>query len=156
MKKINKNAYQEKRYSVDGLITVALIVAIVSLAMIVGGICLFVKGCSVSGVWATIWRIAIGLVLALFGGSFGWVSIMMFFTASDMIKVKKGNVSDVDNSAMGTVNVAKCSKCGEKIEDESEFCHKCGAKIDGYIKCSCGHKNKMEAEFCTKCGKNLK
>ncbi len=156
MKKLDKKAYQEKRYDKGHLTIVGVIVAIVAIASIVGGIALFIKGCTISGVWATMWRVVLGVILLLFGGSFGWVAIMIFSTANSMIKVKDGNVSDVGNSAVGTVNVNKCSKCGEKLEDEAEFCHKCGAEVDGYIKCECGHRNKTDAEFCNKCGKKLK
>lgn len=156
MKEINKNAYQEKRYGRGTLMTVAIIVAIVSLAMIVGGIWLFVRGCIVSGVWATIWRIALGVIIAIFGGSFGWVAIMMFFTSASMIKVKDGNVKDVGNSAMGTVNVLKCDKCGEALEDGSTFCTKCGTAVDGVVTCECGAVNSADNEYCKKCGKKLK
>ncbi|MBQ7798527.1 MAG: zinc ribbon domain-containing protein [Clostridia bacterium] len=155
MKKLDKNAYQEKRYDKGHLTIVGLVIAILALAGLVGGIVLFVNGCIVSGIWATIWRIVLGLVLVLLGGSFGWVAIMILATANSMIKVKDGNVSDVGNSAMGTVNINKCSKCGEKLEDEAEFCHKCGAEVDGYLRCDCGAKNKVDAEFCIKCGKKL-
>ncbi|MBQ8522826.1 MAG: zinc ribbon domain-containing protein [Clostridia bacterium] len=156
MKKIDKNAYHEKRYDKGHLTIVGIIVAMVALASIIGGIVLFVQGCMIGGVWSIIWRVVLGIVLILFGGSIGWVAIMILATANSMIKVKDGNVSDVGNSAIGTVNINKCSKCGEKLEDEAEFCHKCGAEVEGYIKCACGHKNKTEAEFCEKCGKKLK
>lgn len=156
MKKIDKNAYQEKRYDKGHLTILGLAILLLSIAGLVGGVILFVKGCAISGVWATIWRIAIGSGLAVLGIAFGWVAIMLLSTANSMIKVKDGNVSDVGNSAVGTVNINKCSKCGEKLEDEAEFCHKCGAEVDGYIKCACGHKNKTDAEFCIKCGKKLK
>lgn len=156
MKKLDKNAYQEKRYDKGHLAIVGLIVAIIAIAGLVGGVWLFVQGCLVGGVWSTIWRIILGVILVFLGGSFGWVSVMILVTANSMIKVKDGNVSDVGNSAVGTVNINKCSKCGEKLEDEAEFCYKCGAEVDGMLKCTCGHKNKTDAEFCTKCGKNLK
>ncbi|MFQ6723710.1 MAG: zinc ribbon domain-containing protein [Clostridia bacterium] len=156
MKKLDKNAYMEKIYDKGHLTIVGIIVALIAIVAIVGGIVLFVKGCIISGIWATIWRIVLSIILILFGGSFGWVAIMILATANSMIKVKDGNVSDVGNSAVGTVNINKCAKCGEKLEDEAEFCHKCGAEVDGYVKCTCGHKNSTEAEYCNKCGKKLK
>ena len=156
MKKLDKNAYIEKRYDKGHLAIVGIIVAIIALAGLVGGVVLFVQGCLVGGIWSTIWRIALGIILVLLGGSFGCVAVMILATANSMIKVKDGNVSDVGNSAVGTVNVNKCSKCGEKLEDEAEFCHKCGAEVDGYVKCTCGHKNKTDAEFCNKCSKKLR
>ncbi len=156
MKKLDKNAYVEKRYDKGHLTIVGIVVAIIALAGIIGGIALFVSGCTADGVWSIIWRVVLGVILTLFGGSLGWVAIMVLATANSMIRVKDGNVSDVGNSAMGTVNINKCPKCGEKLEDEAEFCHKCGTEVEGYIKCECGHKNKTDAEFCNKCGKKLK
>lgn len=156
MKKIDKNAYQEARPDKGHLVIVAVVVAVLALALIGGGVWLFIKGIIVSGVWATIWRIGLSIVMLLLGLPFGYVAFMMLVTANSMIKVKDGNVSDVGNSAVGTVNINKCSKCGEKLELGAEFCHKCGTEIEGMIKCECGHKNKPEVEYCNKCGKKLK
>ncbi|MBQ7880628.1 MAG: zinc-ribbon domain-containing protein [Clostridia bacterium] len=156
MKQIDKNAYQEKRYGRGHLILVAVIVAVISLAMLIGGVALFVHGCIVDGVWSTIWRIVLGVIMVLFGGSFGWVAIMMFATASAMIKVKDGNVSDVGNSAMGTVNVVKCTKCGQKLDNNATFCTKCGTQVEGVVKCECGTVNSTDNEYCKSCGKKLK
>lgn len=156
MKKLDKNAYQEKRYDKGHLTILGLVLAVLAIAGIVGGVVLFVQGCTAGGVWSIIWRIALGIILTLLGGCFGWVAIMILVTARSMINVKDGSVSDVGNSAVGTVNINKCPKCGEKLEDDAEFCHKCGAEVEGSIKCACGHKNKTDAEFCEKCGKNLK
>jgi len=156
MKKIDKKAYAEKRNDKGQLMLVGLVVALIAIAGLVGGVWLFIKGCMVSGVWPTIWRIALGIVLALLGGSIGIVAIMMMSTASSMIKVKDGNVSDVGNSAMGTVNINKCNKCGQKLEDNATFCTKCGTEVEGVVKCECGAVNSTESEYCKKCGKKLK
>ena len=107
------------------------------------------------GVWSKIWRILLGVVITLLCGSFGWVSIMMIVTAHSMINVKDGNVSDVGNSAVGTVNINKCSKCGEKLDDDAIHCTKCGTQIDSVVKCECGTVNLTESEFCKKCGAAL-
>ena len=155
MKKIDKNAYQEKRYDKGHLMIVGLLVAVLALALIIGGVILFIKGVKVDGVWPTAWRIVLSVVMVLFGLPFGYVAFMMMVTANSMISVKDGNVSDVGNSAVGTVNINKCPKCGEKLEDEAEFCHKCGAEVESVNKCHCGHKNKADAEYCAKCGKKL-
>ena len=156
MKKLDKNAYEEKRYDKGHLTILGLVVMLIAVALVGFGVWLFVKGVMVSGAWSTIWRIALAIVMAVFGLPLGYVAFMMLVTANSMIKVKDGNVSDVGNSAVGTVNVNKCSKCGEKLEDEAEFCHKCGTEVEGIVKCTCGHKNKADAEYCTKCGKKLK
>lgn len=156
MKKIDKNAYQEKRYDKGHLMIVGLVVAALALALIIGGVVLFINGIKVDGVWATIWRIVLSVLMVIIGLPFGYVSFMMIVTANSMISVKDGNVSDVGNSGVGTVNILKCDKCGEKLEEGAEFCHKCGAEVDGYVKCYCGHKNKVDAEHCVKCGNKLK
>ena len=156
MKKIDKNAYQEKRYDKGHLMLVGIVVAILALALVIGGIALFVKGVKIDGAWSKIWRIGLSTIMVLFGLPLGYVSFMMMVTANSMITVKDGNVSDVGNSAVGTVNINKCPKCGEKLEDDAEFCHKCGAEVEGANKCSCGYKNKLDAEHCIKCGKKLK
>jgi ribosomal protein L40E len=156
MKKLDKNAYVEKRYDKGHLTIVGIIVALLAIAGLVGGVVLFVQGCMIGGLWSILWRVVLGIILVLFSGSLGWVAIMILSTANSMINVKDGNVSDVGNSAVGTVNINKCPKCGEKLEDDAEFCHKCGTEVEGYIKCVCGHKNKADAEYCNKCGKKLK
>lgn len=156
MKNIDKNAYAEKRYDKGHLMIVGLVVMLIAIAGVAGGIALCVYGALANGAWSIIWRVALGIILLILGGSFGWIAIMLITTANSMIKVKDGNVSDIGNSAMGTVNINKCDKCGEKLEDNAEFCHKCGAEVEGFVKCACGHKNKIDAEFCIKCGKKLK
>lgn len=156
MKKIDKNAYQEKRLDKSHLTLAGLLVLVISLALIIGGVWLFVKGVQISGIFATIWRIVLAVIMLLFGLPLGYVAFMMLVTAHSMINVKNGSVSDVGNSAIGTVNVYKCNKCGAKLDEETEHCPNCGAKFDGTIKCECGHKNKMDSKHCTKCGKELK
>ena len=50
-----------------------------------------------------------------------------------------------DSSIDVSVNVVYCSKCGNKITDDSSFCKNCGTKI----------KNETENKFCGKCGKPI-
>lgn len=156
MKKIDKKTYSENRYDKSHLMILGLIVFVISLAMLIGGIVLIIRGAIIAKLSAIIWRAIVGGVLALLGLTFGWVSIMIMVTAGSMIKVKDGNVSDVGNSAIGTVNVNKCPNCGIKLEEDSEFCTNCGAQVEGCIKCECGCKNSLEAHNCKKCGKSLK
>lgn len=156
MKKLDKKAYSEKRYDKSHLMILGLIVFVIALAMLIGGIALIVRGAIIAKVSAIIWRAIVGGVLALLGLTFGWVSIMIMITAGSMIKVKDGNVSDVGNSAVGTVNVNKCPNCGTKLEEDAEFCTNCGTQIEGFIKCECGCKNSLDAQTCKKCGKALK
>ena len=156
MKKLDKNAYSENRHDKGHLMVLGLIIFVISLAMIIGGVALIVRGVVIAKVSAIIWRAIVGGVLSLLGLTFGWVAIMIMLTAGSMIKVKDGNVSDVGNSAVGTVNINKCPNCGTKLDEDAEFCTNCGAQVEGYIKCECGCKNSLEAQNCKKCGKALK
>lgn len=156
MKKLDKNAYSENRHDKSHLMILGLIIFIISLAMLIGGVALIIRGVIIAKVSAIIWRAIVGGVLSLLGLTFAWVAIMVMVTAATMIKVKDGNVSDVGNSAVGTVNINKCPNCGTKLDEDAEFCTNCGAQIDGYIKCECGCKNSLDANNCKKCGKALK
>ena len=155
MKKVDRDAYQENRVDKGHLTIIGWIVMILALALTIGGIWLFVKGVQVSGIFATIWRLVLSVGMILLGLPLGYVAFMMLVTAHSMINVRNGSVSDVENSAVGTVNVLKCNKCGTKLTEETDHCPNCGAKLDGTIKCECGHKNKQDAKHCVKCGKEL-
>lgn len=50
-----------------------------------------------------------------------------------------------DSSSDESGNVVYCSKCGNKIMDDSSFCKNCGTKI----------RNETENKFCGKCGKPI-
>lgn len=156
MKKIDKNAYSEPRHDKSHLTLVALVVAIIALALVVAGVWLLVCGILADGTFATTWRIILAVLMIIIGLPLGYVAFMMFVTAHNMINVKDGNVSDLGNSAEGTLNVLKCYNCGTKLDEEVDHCPNCGRKQDGIIKCECGHKNSNEATHCVKCGKNLK
>lgn len=154
-KDINKNVYKEASYGKKTLTVMSVIVILLSIAAIVGGIVLFVQGCRVSGVGSKIWRIALGVVLALIGFVFGYASFMAFFTSLSMIKPNSGNVKD-GNRAKGTINILKCDKCGHENPINAEFCKNCGESMQDFIECECGTRCPKDAEFCTTCGKKLK
>lgn len=156
MKKIN----QEKQYSSNRgrtqLMIVSIIVFLLSVAMFIGGIVLVVKGCLAHGAINIIWRVILGALLILLGGTFVSVAVMMFFTSISMVKNGQGNVADATNTAVGTVGVAKCEKCGTQLDEKDEFCPKCGKKSAQYVNCAkCGAVNNADAEYCTKCGEKL-
>ena len=50
-----------------------------------------------------------------------------------------------DSSSDESVNAVYCSKCGNKIMDDSSFCKNCGTKI----------RNETENKFCGKCGNKI-
>ncbi len=50
----------------------------------------------------------------------------------------------------------KCAVCNYEINKESNFCHKCGAKISLVAFCiECGNKVTIKEKFCGDCGKQL-
>ena len=111
MKNVDKNAYSEKRYDKTHLMILGLVVLVISLAILIGGVALIIRGVIIGKVSAIIWRVLLGGGLALLGLTFGWVAIMLMVTAGSMIKVKDGNVSDVGNSAVGTVQFLLAHTC---------------------------------------------
>ena len=50
----------------------------------------------------------------------------------------------------------KCSKCGELIDENSNFCKKCGSQVGGLVSCPCcGAKNSAGSEICMVCKSKL-
>ncbi|MBO7420853.1 MAG: zinc-ribbon domain-containing protein [Spirochaetaceae bacterium] len=49
-----------------------------------------------------------------------------------------------------------CTSCGNKLDEDSVFCSKCGShkdSTDKYLYCeNCGSKINNDAAFCTECG----
>ena len=155
MKEINKNIYQEAKYGRKQLIAFAIVVLILSLAVLGGGIALVVFGSMSTEVGQIVWKVIVGALMILLGLAFSGLSITMLSTGISMLKINEGNVKD-GNRAKGTVNIVKCDKCGEELPDNATFCSKCGTPVDGMIKCECGAINKIDAQYCTSCGKKLK
>lgn len=62
-----------------------------------------------------------------------------------------------DNSPSKTVpTIKKCSRCGEKIEENSNFCKKCGLQVSEFVVClCCGAKNVAGSEICMVCKSKL-
>lgn len=154
MKKIDKNSYREAKYERKHLMTFAVIVLLLSLALLGGGIAMVVLGATSTVVSKIILMCIIGGLLIIISFIGCIVGMIMFFTAKSMIKVKQGSVKD-GNRAIGTVNVLKCNKCGEELPDNANFCSKCGTQVDGQKQCNCGAVNAIDAEYCISCGKKL-
>lgn len=152
-----KDIYQEKRYGKKELLSTSIIVLVVALAILAGGIALIVLGAiNPNGAWQIIWRVIVGVVLVLLGGVVLSVSITMFAITKSMIDNKDGNVSDVGNSAKGTINIVKCEKCGAKLSPDAQFCKECGESLE-LSKCEkCGKEVQKGAKFCEACGKGVK
>ncbi len=50
----------------------------------------------------------------------------------------------------------KCPRCGEGVEEGSNFCKKCGSQIGGFVVCPCcGAKNTPESVSCMVCKSKL-
>lgn len=154
-KNVDRNAYREAHYGKKQLIIVSSIILIVGLIALIGGIALFVRGVTISGVFSKIWRIVLAVVLVFLGGVLSYASIMALFTSMGMLKNDSMNVKD-GNRAKGTLNVLKCDKCGYEVEEGAEFCKNCGESLADYVECECGTRNPKDAEHCSHCGKSLK
>lgn len=156
MKK-NKRIYKEARYGREDLFGISIIIMLVAIALTILGIVFIVKGCLVSGALATIWRIVVGVVMALLGLFLAGLGIVMMITAISMIKVDDGSVKDVGNSAVGMANTKLCSKCGNELNEKDQVCTKCGTPVNKEIKCpNCKTINTLDDKFCSKCGNKLK
>lgn len=156
MKK-NEKIYKEKRYGRDELFALSVVILLVALALAIVGVVFVVKGCLVSGAWATTWRIILGVILGLLGLFLGGLGVVMMITAMSMIKVVDGNVKDVGNSAKGTVNALLCSKCGAELDEKAQVCTQCGAPVNATVKCpECKTINTLNDKYCSKCGYKLK
>lgn len=154
MKNIDKNSYKNAKYERKHLMTFAVLVILLSLALLGGGIAMVVLGATSSVVSKIILMCIIGGLLIILSSIGCVIGMIMFFTAKSMIKVKHGNVKD-GNTAIGTANVLKCNKCGEELPDNAKFCSKCGTQVGGKKQCDCGAINEIDAEYCISCGKKF-
>ncbi len=157
MKQLQQNIYKEKRYGKKELIATSVIVLIIALGIMAGGIALIVLGAiNPDGAWQIIWRVLVGIVLVLLGVIVLSVSITMFAITRSMINNKDGNVSDVGNSAIGTININKCEKCGTKLSFDAKFCKECGEPLEHAVCENCGKQIQKGEKFCEACGKGVK
>ncbi len=71
----------------------------------------------------------------------------------------KISVSDSKNDCYDIKNeilTKKCPRCGENIDQNSNFCKKCGSQVSGFVVCPCcGAKNTDESEICMVCKSKL-
>lgn len=154
-KNIDKNAYQKPKTGKHQLTIVSLVILILSLCTLILGVVLIVRGIIVAGIASKIWRIVLGGLLALLGVIFSYASFMALFTSFAMLKNDSMNVKD-GNSAIGTLNVLKCDRCGYEVQQGANHCNHCGASLEDFIECECGTRNPKDAEHCSNCGKKLK
>ncbi len=74
----------------------------------------------------------------------------------------KGESSEINNSKNDNSDVKteiltkKCPRCGENIDQNSNFCKKCGSQVGGFVVCPCcGAKNTAESGICMVCKSKL-
>lgn len=150
MNKIEKNK--------SALVWLSLGVVVLSAMVLIGGILLVVfggKGLSNSGshAWAIV-ELVLGIILILAGLSGVGFGIIFLWTGRTL-KATNGSIAE-DNLAKGTVNMKKCTICGNEINGDEQFCSQCGNRIDGKIVCkNCDNLCDQGSKCCPKCGKDL-
>ena len=156
-KPLQEKIYQEKRYGKKELTTTSIFTLVLAALFLAGGITLIVFGAmNPNGAWQIIWRVIVGVVLLIPAGILLNIGLTMLFVSRSMLDNQDGNVSDVGNSAMGTINITKCEKCGTKLSPNAKFCKSCGEKVE-QEKCeTCGKPIQKGAKFCEECGKGVK
>ncbi len=113
MNRIEKGKSQLKTF---GIICLALgvILSVVGVVLILT--------CAISGSLNVV-KLVVGIILLIigiaglgFGVNFTWVASALVAT--------KGNIAE-DNLGKGTVNMNKCTNCGEEVKKGEELCEKC-------------------------------
>ena len=149
MKKVNVKSYKKR-----DLMVFCSLVLMFGIGCLVGGIVLIVNGCTSYDTISILWKVIVGIVLALLGAIAFVIGVIMTIVARSTIDTD-GSVK-LDNPVKGTKNMNKCPHCHKEISEDSEFCNHCGHKIEGYIECKCGEKNPIGSEYCKTCGAKLK
>jgi len=156
-KPLQKDIYREMKYGKKELTIASVSILILSLALVAVGVFMIIRGAlNPNGAWQIIWRVLLGVVSMVIGGILLGVGITMFAVTRSMINVAKGNVSDMDNRAMETVNVLKCEKCGLKLSYDAKFCKECGEPVELDVCEQCGKPILKGTKFCEECGKGVK
>ena len=156
-KPLQKDIYREAKYGKKELTIASVVILLLSIALLVVGIFMIVKGAlNPNGAWQIIWRVLLGVVSLVIGGILLGVGITMFAVTRSMINVEQGNVSDVENRAIGTINVLKCEKCGSKLSDDAKFCKECGEPVELNVCEQCGKPISKNSKYCEECGKGVK
>ena len=124
--------------------------------IITGIICgVFAVICTTNGAINNQWWLyiiaAVLYVLALAGLIVG---ITFTWTAS-ALKATKGSIAE-DNLGIGTVNMTKCTKCGNPVNPNDNSCGNCGNQLNENITCpKCNAQTKKDNKHCTNCGETL-
>ena len=106
-------------------------------------------------------KILQGIIELVIGVGFCAISIISLIigvvsgATSSSIKATQGSIVE-DNLGHGTANAILCSKCGNVLNADDEFCPNCGDGTSKIVKCTCGVENDKDADFCVRCGAKLK
>ena len=149
---MNKIAKNKKTLTIA-----SVVISILSLLLVGASIAMVVYGAKIVGE-----KLAIGLVLIIVGALLALLflggivfGLVLFFTGKSVVAIN-GSIAE-EILGKGTVNMIKCSNCGEPLNGEETYCGKCGAETAEFKKCGkCEVLNKKDAHVCTACGEKLK
>jgi len=138
------------------LIIVSAAMIFISLLCTAGSVGLIVWGANLvktSIAWAII-LIVIGAIFALTFLSGVIYGFILYFTGKSLVALN-GSIAE-ENLAMGTVNMIKCTNCGNAVEADEKFCSKCGKSLSKTKKCpKCEKEVDVNSEVCSNCGEKL-
>ena len=135
------------------LIAISTIIIVVSAIIMLIGVAMLISGAVSTTLTAggKVRSIAFGAVFTLIGMA-GIAFGIVYLVTGRSLKATKGSIAE-DNLGHGTVNMIKCSKCGNKVNPEDKYCGHCGATLESNVKCpKCGATNMSGNKNCTNCG----
>lgn len=120
---MNSRNYKDSYHGKKDLNILAIIILVVSLAILAVGVVLIVTGALHDGVVGTVLCLIFGCLLAV-AGLVGAVIALILLITSNSMKVDKGSVKEGNVSKIGTVNANLCPKCGTELAEDGS-CPNC-------------------------------
>lgn len=124
--------------------------------IITGIVCgIFAVICTTNGAVNNQWWLWIVAALLYVFALAGLIIGIVFTWTAASLKATKGSIAE-DNLGIGTVNMIKCSNCGNQLNATDKCCGNCGKELNDTTTCpNCNAKTKKDNKHCTNCGQDL-